>query len=361
MKATIRQQVKENFQSMEFSKAMEVNNELKSEYIRVCGYRSWVSLVNYYSKKAAKEQPEVEQQPEETTVEQPEVQEPVAEVKELSPIMKQFHDLKEQHPDAVLLFRVGDFYETYEEDAETASQILGIVLTTRNTDGTKMAGFPHHALDTYLPKLVRAGKRIAICDQLEDPKLAKKLVKRGITELVTPGMAEEKQSEDPIEEEASQEPTEAITSEEVGTIEDIITSTEEPAKEETYKFTVSESFNLDAIRQLVESGQPILNQFCIIHEFFKRVSDTETVRYTRMFVKADGEGWKLYDEGSAVAKKNELKSYRKIGYFDQSNDGFPVGEEYSQITVMRIKKALEKFVLGRSGATQVTSVMTVAI
>ncbi len=104
-------------------------------------------------------------------------------------MMKQFFDLKAKHPDAVLLFRCGDFYETYCEDALTASRILGITLTRRSNGGTEMAGFPHHALDTYLPKLVRAGKRVAICDQLEDPKLTKKLVKRGITELVTPGVA----------------------------------------------------------------------------------------------------------------------------------------------------------------------------
>ena len=108
-------------------------------------------------------------------------------------MMKQFFDLKAKHPDALLLFRCGDFYETYCEDALTASQILGITLTHRNNGagvrGDEMAGFPHHALDTYLPKLIRAGKRVAICDQLEDPKLTKKLVKRGITELVTPGVA----------------------------------------------------------------------------------------------------------------------------------------------------------------------------
>lgn len=113
---------------------------------------------------------------------------------ELTPMMKQFFDLKAKHPDAVLLFRCGDFYETYCEDAVTASRILGITLTRRGNGAggrteTEMAGFPHHALDTYLPKLVRAGKRVAICDQLEDPKLTKKLVKRGITELVTPGVA----------------------------------------------------------------------------------------------------------------------------------------------------------------------------
>ena len=113
--------------------------------------------------------------------------------KELTPMMKQFFDFKAKYPEALLLFRCGDFYETYCEDAIIASQILGITLTRRNNGagarGDEMAGFPHHALDTYLPKLIRAGKRVAICDQLEDPKLTKKLVKRGITELVTPGVA----------------------------------------------------------------------------------------------------------------------------------------------------------------------------
>lgn len=112
---------------------------------------------------------------------------------EITPMMKQFFDLKSKHPDAILLFRCGDFYETYAQDAIEASDILGITLTKRNNgkegENTAMAGFPHHALDTYLPKLVRAGRRVAICDQLEDPKLTKKLVKRGITELVTPGVA----------------------------------------------------------------------------------------------------------------------------------------------------------------------------
>ncbi len=110
---------------------------------------------------------------------------------ELTPMMKQFFDLKAKHPDALLLFRCGDFYETYCDDAVEASRILGITLTRRNngsTQGDAMAGFPHHALDTYLPRLIRAGRRVAICDQLEDPKLTKKLVKRGITELVTPGV-----------------------------------------------------------------------------------------------------------------------------------------------------------------------------
>lgn len=109
-----------------------------------------------------------------------------------TPLMKQYFEMKSKHPDAVLLFRVGDFYETYSDDAIVAAEILGITLTRRANGAAKaveMAGFPHHALDTYLPKLVRAGKRVAICEQLEDPKLTKKLVKRGITELVTPGVS----------------------------------------------------------------------------------------------------------------------------------------------------------------------------
>ena len=112
---------------------------------------------------------------------------------ELTPMMRQFREMKSANPDAILLFRCGDFYETYCEDAVTASAVLGITLTRRNQKGsqatTEMAGFPFHALDNYLPRLIRAGHRVAICDQLEDPKLTKKLVKRGITELVTPGVA----------------------------------------------------------------------------------------------------------------------------------------------------------------------------
>lgn len=109
-----------------------------------------------------------------------------------TPLMKQYIEMKKKHPDAILLFRVGDFYETFSDDAIIASEILGITLTKRangSAQSVELAGFPHHALDTYLPKLVRAGKRVAICEQLEDPKLVKGLVKRGITELVTPGVA----------------------------------------------------------------------------------------------------------------------------------------------------------------------------
>ena len=109
-----------------------------------------------------------------------------------TPMMKQFNEIKAKHPDAILLFRCGDFYETFSSDAIRASQVLGITLTKRANGSGKfieLAGFPHHALDTYLPKLVRAGMRVAICDQLEDPKLTKKIVKRGVTELVTPGVS----------------------------------------------------------------------------------------------------------------------------------------------------------------------------
>jgi len=109
-----------------------------------------------------------------------------------TPLMKQYLDIKGKYPGAILLFRVGDFYETFGEDAVKTAQILGIVLTKRANGAAshiELAGFPHHSLDTYLPKLVRAGQRVAICDQLEDPKLTKKIVKRGVTELITPGLS----------------------------------------------------------------------------------------------------------------------------------------------------------------------------
>src|ERR1051325_11258434 len=109
-----------------------------------------------------------------------------------TPLMQQHKAIKAKYPDAILLFRVGDFYETFGEDAIIASQVLGITLTKRNTGAaasSELAGFPHHALDTYLHKLVKAGYRVAICDQLEDPKTVKGIVKRGVTELVTPGVA----------------------------------------------------------------------------------------------------------------------------------------------------------------------------
>src|SRR5579871_6539309 len=109
-----------------------------------------------------------------------------------TPLMQQHRAIKQKYPDAVLLFRVGDFYETFGEDAIIASRVLGITLTKRNNGAaasSDLAGFPYHALDTYLHKLVKAGYRVAICDQLEDPKLTKGIVKRGVTELVTPGVA----------------------------------------------------------------------------------------------------------------------------------------------------------------------------
>src|SRR4051812_30689684 len=109
-----------------------------------------------------------------------------------TPLMKQYNQIKARYPDALLLFRVGDFYETFGSDAIKAANILGIVQTKRANGYAsfiELAGFPHHSLDTYLPKLVRAGQRVAICDQLEDPKLTKTIVKRGVTELVTPGVS----------------------------------------------------------------------------------------------------------------------------------------------------------------------------
>jgi DNA mismatch repair protein MutS len=112
--------------------------------------------------------------------------------KKVTPLMRQYNKIKEKHPDALLLFRVGDFYETFHEDAIKASNILGIILTKRGAGSnseTKLAGFPHHSLNTYLHKLVKAGERVAICEQLEDPKQTKKIVKRGVTELITPGVA----------------------------------------------------------------------------------------------------------------------------------------------------------------------------
>ncbi|MFN6048293.1 MAG: DNA mismatch repair protein MutS, partial [Bacteroidota bacterium] len=109
-----------------------------------------------------------------------------------TPLMKQYHSIKAQYPGAILLFRVGDFYETFSEDARIASKVLGIVLTKRSNGAASdqdLAGFPHHSLDNYLPRLVKAGYRVAICDQLEDPKKTKTIVKRGVTELVTPGVS----------------------------------------------------------------------------------------------------------------------------------------------------------------------------
>ncbi|WOC51764.1 hypothetical protein BPO_1117 [Bergeyella porcorum] len=114
----------------------------------------------------------------------------MAKAKKETPLMAQYNSIKAKYPDALLLFRVGDFYETFGADAIKASQVLGIVLTKRNNGDSHMelAGFPHHSIDSYLPKLVRVGLRVAICDQLEDPKMVKGIVKRGVTELVTPGV-----------------------------------------------------------------------------------------------------------------------------------------------------------------------------
>ena len=113
-------------------------------------------------------------------------------IKKETPLMKQYRDIKSKYPDSILLFRVGDFYETFHQDAVIASQVLGIILTKRGAGSnseTKLAGFPYHSLNTYLHKLVKSGHRVAICEQLENPKLTKKIVKRGVTDLITPGVA----------------------------------------------------------------------------------------------------------------------------------------------------------------------------
>ena len=116
----------------------------------------------------------------------------MAKIAEDTPMLKHYFEVKSQHPEAILLYRVGDFFECYSDDAITAVKVLGLV-QTKKSNGEKgpvaMAGFPHHALENYLTKLVRAGYKVAVCDQLEDPKFAKKLVKRGITEIVTPGIS----------------------------------------------------------------------------------------------------------------------------------------------------------------------------
>ena len=127
-------------------------------------------------------------------------------------------------------------------------------------------------------------------------------------------------------------------------------------KQEPYKFDVATTgtFSPYWIDELLRSNAPLLNQFCIVQEYFKQSSDTDTVRFTRMFVKSDGTGFDKYDEGSAAAKSAGLKSFRTLGYFDNSEDGFPVGMEYCQIQVIRIKRTLEKYFVNRRGATQIS-------
>lgn len=120
-----------------------------------------------------------------------------------SPLLKQFDELKKKHPEAILLFRCGDFYESYREDAEAIAQVLGITLTKRSKDNVKMAGFPYHALDSYLPKLIRAGKRVAICDQIEDPN-TKRRVKRGVSEVVSPAEPEKPASDSLFNDESAE-------------------------------------------------------------------------------------------------------------------------------------------------------------
>ena len=189
MGTSIKTQVKEIFKANLFDTALNLTAPLRDEYIKVCGLKSWNALKAYYKK--------VNNQPESDIVAEEETSYPDTQVKEEdkkskihvgtgiceTPLMKQYMEMKKKHPDAILLFRVGDFYETFSEDAIAASEILGITLTRRangNAANVELAGFPHHALDTYLPRLVSAGRRVAICEQLEDPKKIK------VTEKIIP-------------------------------------------------------------------------------------------------------------------------------------------------------------------------------
>lgn len=218
MEKNIKERVRENFQTMEFTVAMTINEELKAEYINEYGKRSWVSLVKSYERKAK-----------------------------------------------------------IKDDTENVAQ--------------------EQTIEEAAP--------------VEQPEIV----------------------EQPAE-----------------------VNNDKKAVSETFTFDTSSAhgrLNNESIQSLIESKEPILNKFCIVREYFKQESDTETVRNTRMFVKENGDGWTLYDEASAIAKSKGLKSGRKLGFFTNSNDGFPVGEEYCQITVMRIKVALERFVIGRNGVTRV--------
>lgn len=163
----IKEKVKNIFNTNAFETALELTKDLRGEYIRELGVKSWNALASYYKK--ANIQPEI-----------PRVCEPENRHSKTPPL-KQYSEMKQKHPDAILLFRVGDFYETFSEDAIVASEILGITLTRRangKDKEIKLAGFPHHSLDSYLPKLIRAGKRVAICEQLEDPKQTMNVVEK---------------------------------------------------------------------------------------------------------------------------------------------------------------------------------------
>ena len=151
--------------------------------------------------QAANEVGEAEDVSEDVPAQNVEEEKPAA--AESSPLLKQFDELKKKHPEAILLFRCGDFYESYREDAEAIAQVLGITLTKRSKDNVKMAGFPYHALDSYLPKLIRAGKRVAICDQIEDPN-TKRRVKRGVSEVVSPAEPEKPAGESLFNDESAE-------------------------------------------------------------------------------------------------------------------------------------------------------------
>ena len=189
METTIKDQVKNIFKTNAFGTALELTRNLRGEYINEYGVKSWNAMASYY--RNANIQPETKQVSEpdpkytETTptVKKEEPEKYQTKGMSITPLMKQYEVMKKKHPDAILLFRVGDFYETFGKDAVEASEVLGITLTRRMNGKAgfiELAGFPHHALDSYLPKLVRAGKRVAICEQLDDPKKVK------VTEKVIP-------------------------------------------------------------------------------------------------------------------------------------------------------------------------------
>ena len=202
METTIKDQVKNIFKTNAFETALELTRDLRGEYINENGVKSWNALVAYYKKAniqveithvaepgATYTDPSTEENnvgDHHNTLSGLFVEEEVKTTPKsvaITPMMKQYEEMKKKHPDAILLFRVGDFYETFSEDAIAASEILGITLTRRSNgkaQSVELTGFPHHALDSYLPKLVRAGRRVAICEQLEDPKKVK------IKEVVTP-------------------------------------------------------------------------------------------------------------------------------------------------------------------------------
>lgn len=302
-KEALKAAIKANFENNEFSTAMELNKDLFQQYEVVAGKRSLSALVSAYRKKA-----EVAKSQEPSN--EKEVAANEDGVVSTSPMMKQFEEMKKKYPEAILLFRCGDFYETYKEDAEQAAKVLGITLTksTKQKEedgkGLRMAGFPYHSLDTYLPKLIRAGKRVAICDQLEDPR-KKIAVNAEAQESATPDKKEEAQ--------------------------------------QAYKFKLGKDLDLSEIKSVLDSENPALSLYCITMEEFEQVNDNERKIKTTMYVKPDGLGWEKASDVSQTLKDNDLKSFRKPGSFYNSECGLPVGEVYVKYTMYKVGEALQRF------------------